>query len=102
MALYRRVMKTYLPRGKPADVYNFYGMTVAWTMVETLQRAGRALTRASLLRAAQSLNTTRNPFLLPGIRLRTSPTDYVPLSTVYVYRYDNAQWVKQGGLLPAR
>ena len=102
MALYRTVMKRHLPSGKPADVYNFYGMAVAWTMVETLQRAGRALTRAALLRAAQRLDTTKNPFLLPGIRLRTSASDYLPLDAVYLYRYDNAQWVRQGGLVPAR
>ncbi len=102
MALYRRVMKTYLPEGKPSDVYNFYGMTVAWTMVETLERAGKSLTRAGLLRAAQSLDTTKNPFLLPGIRLKTSARDYFPLATVYLYRYDNEQWVRSSGLLPAR
>lgn len=102
MALYRQVMKRYLPAGKPSDVYNFYGMTVAWTMVDTLQRAGRNLTRATLLRAAQSLNTQQNPFLLPGIRLVTSARDYSPLSTIYVYRYDNAQWVRSSGLLAAR
>jgi branched-chain amino acid transport system substrate-binding protein len=102
MALYRKVMRTYLPEGKPSDVYNFYGMTVAWTMVETLQRAGKDLTRASLLRAARSLDTTKNPFLLPGIRLRTSAADYFPLDTVYLYRYDNRQWVRASNLLPAR
>ena len=77
-------------------------MTVAWTMVETLKNAGRNLTRASLLKAAQSLNTGANPFLLPGIRLRTSRTDYRPMDHVYLYRYDNAQWVKASGLLRAR
>ena len=39
LALYRKVMSRYHPRGKPGDVYNWYGMTVAWTMVETLKRA---------------------------------------------------------------
>ena len=41
LKLYRTIMKRYLPRGKPSDVYNWYGMTVAWTMVETLERAGQ-------------------------------------------------------------
>ena len=100
--LYRKIMKTYLPARKPSDVYHWYGMTVAWTMVDTLRRAGRSLTRASLLRAAQSLSAHANPFLLPGIRLRTAPTDYYPLEAVYLYRFNNAQWVKASGLLPAR
>ena len=102
LKLYRSIMKRYLPSGKPSDVYNWYGMTVAWTMVETLREAGKNLTRAGLLRAAQSLDTAANPFLLPGIRLKTSSTDYRPLEQVYLYRYDNKQWVKASGIVRAR
>jgi branched-chain amino acid transport system substrate-binding protein len=101
VALYRSIMRKHYPGGKPADVYNWYGMTVAWTMVETLRQAGRNLTRAALLRAAQSLDTESNPFLLPGIRLKTSRTDYRPLEQVYLYRFDNKQWVRASGLLHA-
>ncbi|HEU4973434.1 MAG TPA: ABC transporter substrate-binding protein [Gaiellaceae bacterium] len=102
VALYRSIMRKYNPSGKPTDVYNWYGMTVAWTMVETLRKAGKSPTRASVLKAAQSLNTLANPFLLPGIRLKTSRTDYRPMEQVYLYRYDNKQWVRASGLLQAR
>jgi len=101
VALYRTIMRRFDPSGKPADVYNWYGMTVAWTMVRTLRNAGRNLTRAGLLRAARHLDLAGNPFLLPGIRLQTSPTDYRPLEQVYLYRYDNSQWVKASGILRA-
>jgi ABC-type branched-subunit amino acid transport system substrate-binding protein len=99
--LYRRIMRTYYPAGRVEDVYHWYGMTVAWTMVETLRRAGRNLTRTGLLRAAQSLDLRNNPFLLPGIRLRTSPSLYYPIRKVYLFRYDNKQWVRASGLLAA-
>ena len=102
VALYRSIMRKYNPTGKPTDVYNWYGMTVAWTMVETLRKAGKNLTRAGLLKAAQSLDTQENPFMLPGIRLKTSRTDYRPMEQVYLYRYDNKQWVRSSGLLRAR
>jgi branched-chain amino acid transport system substrate-binding protein len=102
VALYRTIMKRHHPRGKPGDVYNWYGMTVAWTMVETLKRSGKTPTRASLLRAAQNLNLANNPFLLPGITLKTTKTRYFPLDRVYLYRYDNRQWVKASSLLDAR
>lgn len=102
LALYRTIMKRHHPRGKPSDVYHWYGMTVAWTMVETLKRAGKTPTRAGLLRAAQNLNLANNPFLLPGIALKTTKTRYFPLDRVYLYRYDNRQWVKSSSLLDAR
>ena len=102
VALYRSIMRKHNPTGRPTDVYNWYGMTVAWTMVETLRKAGKNLTRAGLLKAAQALDTGANPFLLPGIRLQTSRTDYRPMEHVYLYRYDNKQWVKASGLLRAK
>jgi branched-chain amino acid transport system substrate-binding protein len=102
LALYRQIMRRHYPKGRQSDVYNWYGMTVAWTMTETLRRAGKNPTRASLLRAAQSLDQRANPFLLPGIAVRTSRTRYFPLSGVYLYRYDNRQWVKVSALLDPR
>jgi branched-chain amino acid transport system substrate-binding protein len=100
VALYRSILSRYAPGAKATDVYNWYGMAVAWTMVDTLQRAGKNLTRASLMAAARSLNTTANPFLLPGTRLHTSKADAFPLDTVSLYRYDNRQWVRAAGPFP--
>ena len=97
VALYRSILKRFAPSARPTDVYHWYGMTVAWTMVDVLQRAGKSPTRAGLLRAARSLDTTANPFLLPGTRLRTSAKDGFPLDTVYLYRYDNREWVRTAG-----
>ena len=97
VALYRSILKRFAPSAKPTDVYHWYGMSAAWTMVDTLERAGKSPTRASVLRAARSLNTTRNPFLLPGTLLRTSARDAFPIDSVYLYRYDNREWVRTAG-----
>lgn len=97
VALYRSILARYAPSARPTDVYHWYGMTVAWTMVDVLKRAGRSPTRTGVLRAARSLDTTANPFLLPGTRLRTSTRDAFPLDTVYLYRYDNREWVRTAG-----
>ena len=75
-------------------------MTVAWTMVDTLQRAGQEPDASRPAPAARSLDTTANPFLLPGTRLRTSAKDAFPIDAVYLYRYDNQQWVRTPGLSP--
>jgi branched-chain amino acid transport system substrate-binding protein len=100
--LYRQIMAKYDPQGHPGDVYNLYGMAVAYTMVDALRHAGRNLTRASLLRAATHLDEPDNPFLLPGIVLRTSPTDYFPIEQAQVYRYHKGFWTPDGPLVPAR
>lgn len=96
--LYKQILRCCLPGGKYADVYNYYGMAVAYTMVDALRHAGRDPTRASLLRAVTHLNEV-NPFLLPGIKVQTSPTDYEPIQQAQVIRYENGTWNLVGGLV---
>ena len=43
VALYQSILKRFAPGAKATDVYHWYGMTVAWTMVDTLRRAGKNL-----------------------------------------------------------
>ena len=65
--LYRSIMARYAKGANVKDVYHVYGMAVAFTTVEALERAGENLTRAGLLRAVANLTVANNPFLLPGI-----------------------------------
>jgi hypothetical protein len=101
VALYKSILKKYAPGAKPEDVYNFYGMSVAYTMVDALKHAGKSPTRASLLAAAQHLNEV-NPFMRPGVKIATSPTDYYPISKAQLVRYDRIHWVAVGPLQSAR
>lgn len=99
--LYKTVMRRFLPSAKADDVFNYYGMAVAYTMVDTLRKAGRNLTRESVLRAATHLNET-NPFLLPGVQIRTTPNDYYPMDKVRLARYHGTHWQFFGDLVSAR
>jgi hypothetical protein len=98
--LYKTVMKRFLPSAKADDVFNYYGMAVAFTMVDTLRKAGRNPTRESVLRAATHLNEI-NPFLLPGVRIRTTPNDYYPMDKVKLARYHGTHWQFFGKLVRA-
>jgi len=99
--LYKTIMRRYLPAAPADDVFNYYGMAVAYTMVDTLEKAGRNLTRASVMRAATHLDET-NPFLLPGVRIRTTPNDYYPMDKVKLARYRATHWQFFGKLVSAR
>jgi branched-chain amino acid transport system substrate-binding protein len=89
--LYRQIMQKYLPNEDWKAVAHIYGMMAAYTMVDTLRHAGKNPTRASLLNAATHLNEV-NPFLLPGLPIATSPTNYLPLGKSYLVRYKNGYW----------
>ena len=99
--LYKSILKRFLPSAKADDVFNYYGMAVAYTMADTLKKAGRSPTRASVLRAATHLNEV-NPFLLPGLRIQTSPNDYYPMDRVKLARYRGAHWQFFGNLVSAQ
>jgi len=101
VALYHSILKRYAPSAKAEDVYNFYGMGVAFTMVDALAHAGKNPTRASLLKAATHLNEV-NPFMRPGIKIVTTPTDYYPISKAQLVRYDRSHWVAAAPLASAR
>ena len=92
----------YKPDGDPKAVANFYGMAVAYTMVDALRHAGRNPTRESLLAAATRLKETTNPFLLPGITVQTGPRDRYPLEQVQMYRYHAGVWQVFGPLVVAK
>jgi branched-chain amino acid transport system substrate-binding protein len=99
--LYRSIMKKY-KGGNPNDVYAVYGMSAAHTFVAALKKAGKNPTRASIMRAATSLNIKNDPFLLPGMTVRTTKTDHFPLDQAKLQRYHNGHWVSFGGLFRVR
>ena len=99
--LYRTIMKRYKGTN-PNDVYNVYGMSVAHTFVEALKKAGKNPTRDSIMRAATHLNIHNDPFLLPGIVVRTTPSDRFPLDQSRLERYHNGRWRSFGGLFRVR
>ena len=99
--LYRSITKKY-KGGNPNDVYAVYGMSGAHTFVAALKKAGKSPTRASIMRAATSLNVKNDPFLLPGMTVHTSKTDHFPLDQAKLQRYHNGHWVSFGGLFRVR
>ena len=105
MRLYRQIMKRYNPRGNVNDPYHVYAMAVAHTTVEAFRKAGRNPTRASLLAAVTRLNVKANPFLLPGVVVRTTRTDRFPIEQVRLQRWTNrpkGHWSVVGGLVASK
>jgi branched-chain amino acid transport system substrate-binding protein len=79
-----------------------YGFGVAWTFVYALQHAGKNLTRASLMTALHNLNTSKNPFVYPGITLQTSAKDNFPIEQEIMIKWAGGatgDWQPFGKLL---
>jgi branched-chain amino acid transport system substrate-binding protein len=97
--LFRSILKKYNHGKGMSDVYNVYGMSSAFTMVDALKHAGKNLSRASVMRAATHLNERNNPFVLPGVVVRTTSSDHFPLAQAKLERYHNGRWVYFGSLV---
>jgi branched-chain amino acid transport system substrate-binding protein len=91
---YLAFMKKYYPDGNPLDGFNVYGYSVAQTLVDTLKRAGNNLTRENVMKQATSIKDLRIDTLLPGILLNTSETDYYPIQSEQLAKFnpDAKKW----------
>jgi branched-chain amino acid transport system substrate-binding protein len=102
MKLYRSIIAKYVPGADQSNGYYFYGMGVAYTMVDCLQRAGKNLTRRRLMDAATHLNERDNPFLITGVIVKTSPSNRFPIGQEQLVRYDGTRFSLFGSLIGAR
>jgi len=85
------------------DGFNIYGVAVAWSMVDVLKQAGSNMTRANVVSIATSgLNESSNPFLLPGVVVKTTSSDHFPITQEQVITWNGKGWSTQGGLIDER
>ena len=96
--LYQQILKRYAPGANAADPYHVYGMAAAFTLVEALKKAGRTPTRAGLVKAVAALNVTKNPFMIPGILIKTGPSDHFPIEQMLLQRWQKTSWKSFGGV----
>ena len=75
-----------------ADGSVVFGYGQAQTMVQVLKQAGDNLTRENIMKQASHLDMGL-PLLLPGIRLKTTPTDLRPIKQMRLVRFDGQRYV---------
>ena len=98
MKQYRAIMARYAKGANVNDVYHVYGMAVAYETVSLLKRIGANATRVRLMAAARSITSPSNPFVLPGIGVKTGKGDGFPIQQVQMQRWRKGKWVPFGGL----
>ena len=90
------------------DLNLIYGLGVAWTFVDALKHAGTNPTRASFMHALRTLNESganKNPFLFPGMTVKTSKTNTFPMQQLNLEQWKGqtahapGDWRRVGGIV---
>ncbi|MGN1288065.1 MAG: ABC transporter substrate-binding protein [Bradyrhizobium sp.] len=85
-------MDKYNPHVDKSDYYAPYGYNIGYAVVQILKQCGNDLTRENVMKQASHLDMEL-PLLLPGIRLRTSPTDLRPIKQMRLVRFNGQRYV---------
>ncbi|MFL5255423.1 MAG: ABC transporter substrate-binding protein [Rhodopila sp.] len=93
--VWRTWIEKYYPGADLNDANNVYGYSTAQTLVQTLKQCGDDLSRENIMKQALSLDMDL-PMAQPGIRVKTSPTDYYPVKQMRLVKFDGTAWVPFG------
>ena len=96
---WRAFMAKYYPEGNIDDVFNVSGYAAAQTLVQVLKQCGDNLTHKNVMKQAANLKDFGLGVLLPGIKINTSPTDFAPIESVQLARFDGKEWVRFGEII---
>jgi branched-chain amino acid transport system substrate-binding protein len=99
---YTNILATYGPSGaNPKNTYFFYGVAKAYDVYKLLYSAGKNPTRASVLEATRHMNWV-SPYMIKGVKTKTSKSDRFPLSQVKLVRYSGGTFNEFGPLIKGR
>ena len=106
MKLAKRIIHKYAPalddQFASGDGNLVYGLAVGWTFVDALKHAGKNPTRKSLMHALRTLNEKNNPFIYPGMSVKTSKKDAFPMEQLIFEKWGGGaggDWKTTGKVL---
>jgi branched-chain amino acid transport system substrate-binding protein len=91
MKLAKKIIHKYAPaldgQFAAGDSNLVYGLSVGWTFVDGLRHAGKNPTRTSLMHALRTLNEKNNPFVYPGMSVKTSKKRNFPMQQLIFIKW---------------
>lgn len=99
MKKFNDFLSKYMPGEDRSNSNIVYGYNAAQAMVKVLEQCKDDLTRANVLKQAESLNKVELDLLLPGITLTTSSTDHFPIEQMQLQKFDGQNWVRFGPVI---
>jgi hypothetical protein len=67
-------------------------------LVEVLKKCGDNLTRENVMKQVANLDMTVDTYL-PGIHIKTSPTDFYPIEQLQMIKFNGDKWETFGPMI---
>ncbi|MFL5238386.1 MAG: hypothetical protein ACJ8EL_12420 [Rhizomicrobium sp.] len=94
-------MAKYYPEADRSDSGPLIAFNASTALVEVLNRCGDNLTRENVMKVVANLDFEIDT-LIPGVRIKTSPTDFFPIEQVQMMRFTGERWQMFGPILDGR
>jgi branched-chain amino acid transport system substrate-binding protein len=101
MMEWRAFMKAYMPNTDLSDGNYPSTYSVSRTLVQVLKQCGHDLSRENIMRQAGALHDLALPTALSGITVSTSSTNYHPIRSLRMTRFDGKSWELFGPVISA-
>ncbi len=101
MIEWKAFMAEYYPDGDAEEPFCVLSTVFLQCLIHVLRECGDDLTTENIMRIATSMQDVELPLLLPGIRLTTSATDYLPIQDLQIISYEAGAWVSVGEVVSA-
>ena len=88
---YRAHFEKYLAGADIGDSNYMFGTQQGQILEQVLKQCGDNLTRQNIMKQAANLDIAL-PMFLPGIKVKTSPTDYFPVEAMRLQKFNGETW----------
>ena len=93
---WRAFMAQWNPGGNVLEGSNVSSYVSVKGIEHVLRQCGDDLTRENVMRQAANIKNLELPLMLPGIKVNTSPTNFYPISSLRMARFEGDHWVLFG------
>jgi branched-chain amino acid transport system substrate-binding protein len=98
MQRFRAFMAKYYPEADRSESGPLTAFTVSTALVKVLQRCGDNLTRENVMKMVADMDYEVDTYI-PGIHVKTTPTDFYPIEQVQMMRFSGQKWELFGPII---
>jgi ABC-type branched-subunit amino acid transport system substrate-binding protein len=98
MKRFRAFMEKYYPEADRSESGPLTAFNTSTALVEVLKRCGDDLTRANVMKIVANMDYEIDTYI-PGIRIKTTPTDFYPIEQVQMMRFSGEKWELFGPII---